>query len=193
MHDTTGSTPPVASERTLMDRIMHAARSEVRFLVAEPRQALMQFVAAPLPQLSFNRTRTALLRAGGMRIGKASQIMGPVVITGPGRWRELLEVGEHAYITGPLRIDLAQKVTIGDRVHIGHACTLLTIDHRIGPPEQRCGYTVTGAIVIQRGVWIGSNVTILPGVTVGESSVLAAGAVVTHDVRRRQALGQPQV
>jgi acetyltransferase-like isoleucine patch superfamily enzyme len=169
-------------ESKLFPRLLRAARSEVGFLVAEPRQVLMQMAAGPLPQLSFNRTRTALLRAGGMKIGRGSQIMGPVVITGPGLWRELFEIGEHTFVTGPLRVDLAARVTIGDRVNLGHAVTLLTMEHEIGPQKKRCGLRKTGPIVIESAVWIASNVTILPGVTVGESSVVAAGAVVTRDV-----------
>jgi maltose O-acetyltransferase len=142
----------------------------------------MQIAATPLPQLSFNRMRTALLRAGGMRIGRGSQIMGPVIITGPGRWSDLLEIGDHTFITGPLRIDLAAPVRIGSRVNLGHSVTLLTMDHEIGPSEKRCGYRKTGPIVIEDAVWIATNATILPGVTVGEASVVAAGAVVTRDV-----------
>jgi maltose O-acetyltransferase len=142
----------------------------------------MQLVAAPLPQLSFNRTRTALLRAGGMKIGKGSQIMGPVVITGPGRWRELFAIGEQTFVTGPLRVDLADKVTIGDLVNLGHSVTLLTIDHEIGNAYKRCGLSHTGPIVIGNGVWIASNAIVLPGLTIGNGAVVGAGAVVTKDV-----------
>jgi len=166
----------------LIPRWIRAVRGEVGFLVAEPLQALTQILAAPLPQHSFNRTRTALLRSGGMRIGKGSMIMGSVVVSGPGRWRELLEIGDYSFITGPLRIDLAERLTIGDRVNIGHAVTLLTMDHEVGPRVQRCGPRLKGPVVIERGVWLGSNVTVLPGVTVGEASVVAAGAVVTRNV-----------
>src|SRR4051812_33458644 len=93
---------------SLVDRVLRAAHSEVGQLAAAPLQALMQVASAPLPQLSFNRTRTALLRAGGLKIGKGSQIMGPVVITGGGLWADLFEIGEHTYVTGPLRVDLAE-------------------------------------------------------------------------------------
>ena len=165
-----------------LDRVLRAAQSEVGQLAAAPLQALMQLAAAPLPQLSFNRTRTALLRAGGLKIGKGSQIMGPVVITGGGRWQELFEIGEQTFVTGPLRVDLAECVTIGDNVNIGHSVTLLTVDHEIGSSERRCGFRESGPIVIRNGVWIAANATVLPGVTVGESSVVAAGALVTRDV-----------
>jgi maltose O-acetyltransferase len=178
-----------SSERGFVERLLLAARTEVGFLVAEPRQALMQVASSPLPQQSFNRVRTALLRAGGIRIGRRSQVMGPVVVTGPGRWRELFEIGENTFITGPLRVDLAQRIVIGNRVNIGHAVTLLTTDHEIGPSEQRCGYRQTGPIIIENGVWIGANVTILPGVTVGQASVVAAGAVVTKDVAPNTLVG----
>ena len=48
-------------------------------------------------------------------------------------------------------------------------------------PENRC-FTYPAPIVLGRNVWIGSNATILQGVTIGDNSVVAAGAVVTKDV-----------
>src|SRR5262245_31019890 len=111
-----------------VERVLRAAQSEVGQLATAPLQVLAQLAAGPLPQLAFNRTRTALLRAGGLKIGKGSQIMGPVVITGGGIWSELFEIGSQTYVTGPLRVDLAERVTIGDRVNIGHSVTLLTVD-----------------------------------------------------------------
>jgi maltose O-acetyltransferase len=164
-----------------LKRWLRAVRSEMRFL-AEPGEALVELAAAPLPQHSFNRVRTALFRVGGVKIGKGSQIMGHIFVTGPGRWRESFEIGDYSFITGPLRVDLAAKITIGSHVNIGHAVTLLTIDHEIGPSKHRCGPSTAGPITIENGVWIAANATILPGVTVGASSVVAAGSVVTRDV-----------
>lgn len=178
-----------AGARALFDRVSRALHSEMGLLMAEPRQVLVQMASAPLPQLTFNRVRTALLRAGGMKIGRGSQIMGSVTVTGPGRWSELLEIGEQTFLTGPIRIDLAERITIGDHVNIGHACTLLTTDHEIGPSDQRCGYRDVGPIVIEDGVWLGANVTVLPGVRIGRASVVAAGAVVARDVEPNTLVG----
>lgn len=176
-------------EPRVLPRVMRAVRGELGQFLTEPRQAFMQLAAAPLPQHCFNRTRTLLLRAGGMKIGKGSQVLGPLVVTGPGRWRELFEIGDFSFITGPLRVDLAERIRIGHHVNIGHAVTLLTMDHEVGDHRQRCGPTEIGPIEIQNGVWIGANATVLPGVVVGESSVVAAGALVTRDVPPNTVVG----
>jgi acetyltransferase-like isoleucine patch superfamily enzyme len=148
-----------------------------------------EFLSRALPQLSFNRTRTAFLRALGVRIEAGSLIMGPLSVTGPGRAADLLSIGHETMITGPLRIDLGAAVRVGDRVHIGHDVMLLTIDHEIGPPEHRCGSLRSGAIVIEDGAWIGSRVTILPGTVIGKGAVIAAGAVITGDIPPNKLVG----
>jgi maltose O-acetyltransferase len=135
-----------------------------------------------LPQFSFNRTRTSILRALGVRIGSGSLVMGPFEITGPGRASELLSIGNESLISGPLQIDLGAAVRIGDRVRFGHHVLLLTIDHEIGPSEYRCGQLVSAPIAIEDGAWLGSRVTVLAGVTIGQGAVIGAGSVVTRDV-----------
>jgi maltose O-acetyltransferase len=139
-------------------------------------------VSRALPQFSFNRTRTAALRALGIRIGARSLIMGPLDLTGAGTGVGRLSIGEDTFITGPLHVDLGGSVRIGNWVRIGHHVVLLTQNHEIGPPEFRCGSTVMSPIDIGDGVWIASRVTILPGVSVGKGAVVAAGAVVTRNV-----------
>jgi acetyltransferase-like isoleucine patch superfamily enzyme len=139
-------------------------------------------VSRALPQFSFNRTRTAVLRALGIRIGARSLIMGPLDLTGAGMRVGRLSIGEDTFITGPLHVDLGGSVRIGNWVRIGHHVVLLTQNHEIGPPDFRCGSTVMLPIDIGDGAWIASRVTILPGVSIGKGAVVAAGAVVTRNV-----------
>jgi len=108
--------------------------------------------------------------------------MGPLDLTGTGRLAELFSIGDDTFVTGPLHVDLGAAVRIGDRVRIGHHVALLTVDHEIGPSEQRCGNVLVAPVIIGDGAWLASRVTILPGVSVGNGSIVAAGAVVTHDV-----------
>lgn len=63
---------------------------------------------------------------------------------------------------------------------IGHNVVLATINHDLTPGNGRKNHYAP--IMIGRNVWVGSNATILPGVTIGEWAVVAAGAVVTKDV-----------
>lgn len=71
-------------------------------------------------------------------------------------------------------------ITIEDKVLIAPKVNLVTINHPISPAQRRS--TVSKPIVIKKGAWIGVAATILPGVTVGENSIVSAGAVVTKDV-----------
>jgi acetyltransferase-like isoleucine patch superfamily enzyme len=145
--------------------------------------------AALVPQLTFNYTRTMMLRLAGFRIGPRSLLMGPVRMTGQGEPTELLTIGSDSVLTGRLHIDFGARVIIGNRVYIGHDVSLLTVDHEIGKSNMRCGRHALRPISIEDGVWIGSRVTVLPGVRIGAGSVVAAGAVVAHDVERNTLVG----
>ena len=75
--------------------------------------------------------------------------------------------------------------TIGDYVMMGANVTVITRNHafdRTDIPMMHQGFEDERPVVIGNDVWIGDRVIILPGVHVGEGSILAAGAVVTHDV-----------
>lgn len=148
----------------------------------DTRRVVGRTISHALPQFSFNRTRTAFLRATGVRIGTGSRIMGALDVTGPGDMRELFSIGDASFISCPLHVDLGAAVRIGDHVQLGHDVVLLTIDHKIGPSGGRCGGQAAAPIEIGDGVWIASRVTILPGVSIGRGAVVAAGAVVSRDV-----------
>ena len=73
---------------------------------------------------------------------------------------------------------------MGNRVLIGHGSKVITTNHVI-PLGRKSIYGsghIKEKIVICDDVWIAANVVVLPGVTLGEGCVVAAGAVVTHDV-----------
>jgi len=142
-----------------------------------------------LPHFCFNRTRRLLLRATGVRIGAKSIVMGPLDITGPGDMRELFSIGESTFISGPLHVDIGAEVRIGNHVQLGHHVFLLTVEHEIGPPEDRCGRLVAAPISIGDGSWLGSCVTVLPGITIGRGAIVATGAVVSRDVAPNTLVG----
>jgi maltose O-acetyltransferase len=160
-------------------KIWRVAREELDF---DPRRIGARVVSGMFPQNSLNRVRTSLLRALGLPIGAATCFGGSVRLTGAGSVRDLLSIGPGCYITGPLHIDLAAPVHIGARVYMGYDVSLLTVDHDLGDPAQRCGRRVYRGICIEDGVWIGSRAVILPGVRIGKGSVVAAGAIVARNV-----------
>jgi maltose O-acetyltransferase len=162
-----------------VDKVLHVAEAEMN---VDPRKVGVRAVSQILPQHAFNRVRTVLLRAMGIRISAATSIAGTLKITGSGSVPKLLSIGPGCYLTGPIHIDLMDAVRIGARVYMGYDVMLITADHEVGPSAQRCGPSVNGAIEIGDGVWIGSRAVVLPGVRIGHGSVVAAGAVVTKDV-----------
>jgi maltose O-acetyltransferase len=177
--DSGRSSPEQRRGDSLGTRVVRALAEETRF---DPRRLVAHIVSRGLPQFSFNRTRTLALRAAGVRIGRRSGILGPINFTGAGDVRELFSVGDDTFISGPLCVDLGAPVRVGSRVQLGHHVMLLTINHEMGPASARCGPQVAAAIDIGDGAWIASRVTVLPGVSIGEGSVVAAGAVVSRDV-----------
>ena len=85
-----------------------------------------------------------------------------------------------------------KEVYIGDNVMIGPNTLITTVGHPLSPKGRRKHLAFAKSIIIKNDVWIGGNVTILPGVTIGENVVIGAGAVVTKDIPDNSlALGVP--
>ena len=85
-------------------------------------------------------------------------------------------IGLHNTIIGP--------VTIGSHVNLAQGVVLTALDHNFNDPNHTIdtqGVT-TRPIIIDDDVWIGANVTVTSGVSIGAHSVIGAGSVVTHDI-----------
>ncbi len=74
------------------------------------------------------------------------------------------------------------EIIVGNNVLFAPNCTLTTANHPINPDLRRKGYQYAKKIVIGNNVWLGSNVVVLPGVTIGDNSVIAAGSIVSRDI-----------
>ena len=85
-------------------------------------------------------------------------------------------IGLHNTIIGP--------VTIGHHVNLAQGITVTALNHNFDDPKKRIDEQgiSTKPVVIEDDIWIGANAVILPGVTIGHHTVVAAGAVVTKDV-----------
>lgn len=94
-----------------------------------------------------------------------------------------LSVGNSAFLGWGTVITCRQHITIGDHVLIAEYVTIRDQDHRFGGPAPTAqnGFA-TAPITIGHNVWIGAKATITKGVTIGDNSVVAAGAVVVADV-----------
>ena len=71
-------------------------------------------------------------------------------------------------------------ITLEDKVLIAPRVNLVTINHSIAPKQRRD--TESKPIHICKNVWIGTGATVMPGVTIGENAIIAAGSVVTKDI-----------
>lgn len=73
-------------------------------------------------------------------------------------------------------------ITFGDRVLVGPNCSFYTPQHAKDLEHRRAGYERSSAIVVGSDVWFGGGVSVLPGVHIGDGSIIGAGSVVTHNI-----------
>ena len=91
-------------------------------------------------------------------------------------------VGDNFYANYNLIILDNAPVTIGDNVFIAPNVSIFTVGHPLHPQARNSGYEYGRPIAIGNNVWIGGGAILLPGVTVGDNAVIAAGSVVGRDV-----------
>lgn len=91
-----------------------------------------------------------------------------------------LHIGKDVFInSGAMFVDLG-GIYLGDHVLIGPNVTIASVNHRMAPQERR--HLNLKSVYIHQNAWLGANVTVTPGVVIGENAVVAAGAVVTRNV-----------
>ena len=98
-----------------------------------------------------------------------------------------IHIGKQVFINMGCKFQDQGGIFIGDGVLIGHNVVLATLNHAMQP--ERRSDMLPAPIHIGKRVWIGSNATVLPGVTIGDGAVVAAGAVVTKDVPANTVVG----
>lgn len=91
-----------------------------------------------------------------------------------------ITVGKNVFINACCHFQDQGGITLGDNCLVGHNVVFATLNHGFAPEERQS--MLPAPIVVGRNVWIGSNSTILQGVTIGDNSIIAAGSVVTKNV-----------
>ena len=122
--------------------------------------------------------RDALLRELFDEVGQGLEISAPF-------WCDYglnISVGDNCFFNHNTTILDCGTVTFGDNVFVAPHCVFTTAAHPIDAGERNAWYEYDKPIVVESNVWIGANVTVLPGVRIGEGSVVGAGSVVTRDV-----------
>lgn len=120
--------------------------------------------------------RECLSEIIGTKIDISTTVFAPFY-TNFGRF---IKIGNNVFINHACSFLDMGGITIEDEVLIGPRVNLVTENHPLDPADRRA--LVTKPILIKRNAWIGAGATILPGVTIGENAVVAAGAVVSKDV-----------
>lgn len=120
-----------------------------------------------------SKARNALYNALGMNI-RAKEIRPQCIFMGNN-----VSIGENSFLN--YRCFVGDNVKIGDNTLMGFEVMLCTPTHEIGNEHKRAGEWKQEPILIGDGCWIGTRATILPGVTVGDGCIIAAGSLVTKD------------
>ena len=90
--------------------------------------------------------------------------------------------GNNVYANFNLTVVDDVEIYVGNNVMFAPNVTLTTANHPIEPELRRKGYQYAKKIFIKDNVWLGANVVVLPGVTIGENSVIGAGAIVSRSI-----------
>jgi acetyltransferase-like isoleucine patch superfamily enzyme len=120
---------------------------------------------------------------GRLEIGAWTLLEPGVWITAPGRAR--VRIGYGCFLNRNVMIASHQLVEIGDHCMLANGCFVSDADHRHDDPDVPItwqGFTSKGPTRIGDNCWLGANVVVTSGVTIGERSVIGANSVVTHDI-----------
>ncbi|MDX2161922.1 MAG: sugar O-acetyltransferase [bacterium] len=111
-------------------------------------------------------------------LGEGSEIRPPLLCD----YGYQIHIGARTFINfGAVLLDVG-RITIGDDVQFGPNVQLLTPTHPLDPEQRRAKLEAAEPITIANNVWLGGGVIVLPGVSIGENTVVGAGAVVTKDL-----------
>lgn len=94
-----------------------------------------------------------------------------------------LEIGDHVLIAEYTSIFAGYGVKIGDHTMISSGCCISSINHELSSRNRYSSQEGDSApVVIGKNVWLGMNVVVLPGVSIGDNSIIGAGSVLTRSV-----------
>jgi len=131
--------------------------------------------------------RSPILHTGGqLRLGRVALRGSAAPVELGAEPGARLEIGDHVFINQGATVVAALDITIGPDCRIGDYAAIYDTDHH--PVDQETPVR-RAPVRIGRNVWIGRAAIVLPGVTIGDHAVVAAGSVVTQDVAPRTLVG----
>lgn len=121
------------------------------------------------------------LRARSMRLLRFAEIGRCWIAPGCFFGSTRVSIGTRTSISRGCFFDGLDYVRIGADCDIAMEVLFVTSSHKMGPASRRAGRPTSAPVTVGDGVWIGARATLLPGVTIGNGCVIAAGSVVTSD------------
>jgi maltose O-acetyltransferase len=146
------------------------------------RLIIARIILAFLPTNAAGRLRARILGLAGFEVGQGVIFLGVPKIVGGGNIYKHLKIGKSVFFNAGCFLDLAGEIHIGDWAAIGPEAMLITGAHAIGSPYRRAGDLSPKPVCIGNGAWLGARCIVLPGISIGEGAIVAAGAVVTKNV-----------
>lgn len=125
------------------------------------------------------KRRAKLLKKMFHQIGDDAYIEPPLHANWTGKF---VTIGQHFYSNYNLTLVDDGPIEIGDNVMCAPNVVIATAGHPINPFLRTLGGQYNAKVKIGNNVWLGSSVTVMPGVTIGDNSVIGAGSVVTKDI-----------
>lgn len=118
-----------------------------------------------------------------LRLYQASGLSIPWADIRPGCffWGPNIRIGRGTMINRGCHFENRELIEIGEGCSLGMEVLIVTSSHEVGPHEHRAGEWRGSPVRIGAGCWIGARAVILPGVSIGDGAVVAAGAVVVKD------------
>ena len=123
--------------------------------------------------------REALLKEMFGEIGEGCYIEPPLHANWAGKY---VHFGDNVYANFNLTLVDDTDIYVGDKVMFGPNVTVATAGHPIDPELRYQAMQYNIPVHIGNNVWIGANAVVLPGITIGDNSVIGAGSVVTKDI-----------
>lgn len=133
------------------------------------------FGARWTPRFTLNKWRAVILRLFGAKIGRSCRLTSSMEVWMPSR----LFMGSQVWIDRDVNLYNVDRITIGDNAIISDGAYICTASHDISKGDFPL---TTAPINIGAGAWVAAHACVMPGVTIGEGAVVAAGAVVTKNV-----------
>jgi len=166
---------PYSRKRTFINKLLAAPqRIWNKYLFRGGWDRWFMYEVAYIPS---HHLRRFIYRSLGMKMGKN------VVFYYGTQIRDVsgIQLGDGIFIGDNAVLDGRRGIIIGNNVNLSSNVSIWTLQHDHRDPDFSCK-AEGGQVVIGDRVWLGSNVIVLPGVTIGEGAVCCAGCVVTKDV-----------